>query len=422
MSFMMFPPEINSSLMYSGAGSGPLMAAASAWSELAADLESTAAAYQAVLAQLTGSAWLGPSSARMAAATAPYVDWLSTTAGQAAQTSAQAQFAAAAYEGAFASTVPPAVIAANRALLLALVATNFLGQNTPAIMATEAHYMEMWFQDGLTMDTYAAASQQAVVLPQQTPAPSASDGGLASDLAAAVQSIENSINSTVNNLVTALQGLLSGNTTAGATTNSLSSALSSAVSNLSGASSVAHSAAATSGASTATATAANAATTATGSLLPIQATYYATMLASMPAKMLISLSNSMNASQALQAGQQAMLADVQSLVDGKLKALLGTISGQMRGFGSQISAQLAGAGRMSGLSVPHGWAQNAPEMVRAAPVLPANSIAPPVASAANLPTSPYTQALMGAMNGRGLGTQAAKTASVKVETRTPAGG
>ena len=84
MSFMMFPPEINSSLMYSGAGSGPLMAAASAWSELAADLESTAASYQAVLAQLTGSTWLGPSSARMAAATAPYVDWLATTAGQAA--------------------------------------------------------------------------------------------------------------------------------------------------------------------------------------------------------------------------------------------------------------------------------------------------------------------------------------------------
>jgi PPE-repeat protein len=422
MSFMMFPPEINSSLMYSGAGSGPLMAAASAWSELAADLESTAASYQAVLAQLTGSAWLGPSSARMAAATAPYVDWLSATAGQAAQTSAQAQFAAAAYESAFASTVPPAVIAANRALLMALIATNFLGQNTPAIMATEAHYMEMWFQDGLTMDTYAAASQQAVVLPQQTPAPSASDGGLASDLAAAVQSIENSISSTVNNLVTALQGLISGNTTtAGATTNSLSSALSSAVSNLSGASTAAQSAAATSGASTSAATVANAATGGVGSILPVQAAYYATMLASMPAKMLISLGNSMSASQAMQAGQQAMLADVQSLVDGKLKALLSSISGQMRGFGSQITAQLAGAGRMSGLSVPQGWAQNAPEMVRAAPVLPANSVAPPQV-ATPLPNSPYTQALMGSLNGRGMATQAAKTSSVKVETRTPAGG
>lgn len=417
MSFMMFPPEINSGLMYSGAGSGPLMAAASAWNELAAELESTAASYQAVIAQLTGATWLGPTSARMAAATAPYVDWLAATAGQAAQTSAQAQFAAAAYEGAFASTVPPAVIAANRALLAALVATNFLGQNTPAIAATEAHYMEMWFQDGLTMDSYATASQQAVVLPQQTPAPAASDGGLSSDLTAAVQSVENYVTSTVNNLTTALQGLLSGNGTAGSSVNSLTSALSSAATNLTGATSSAHSAAAA-GTSAAVA---NTATSAVGSILPVQVTYYAAMFASMPAKILISLGNSMTASQALQAGQQAMLADVQTIVDGKLKGLLASISGQMRGFGSQISAQLAGAGRLGGLSVPNGWAQSAPQMVRAAPVLPANSVASPVASA-GLPTSPYTQALMGALNGRGVGTQAAKTASVKVETRTPAGG
>jgi PPE-repeat protein len=421
MSFMIFPPEVNSSLMYSGAGSGPLMAAASAWSELAADLESTAAAYQSVLAQLTGSTWLGPSSARMAAATAPYVDWLATTAGQAAQTSAQAQFAAAAYEGAFASTVPPAVIAANRALLAALVATNFLGQNTPAIMATEALYMEMWFQDGLAMDTYAASSEQAVVLPQQTPAPSTSDGGLSADLASAVQSIENSVTSTVNNLTSAIQGLLSGNTTAGSSAHG--AALSSAVGNLSGASTGAQAGAATSGAATsgATTAATTAVNSAAGSLLPIQGTYYATMLGTTAGKMFMSLGNSMGASQAMQAGQQAMLAEVQSVVDTKLKALLASISGQMRGFGSQITAQLAGAGRLGGMSVPNGWAQAAPEMVRAAPVLPPNSIASPITSA-NLPTSPYTQALMGAMNGRGMGTQAAKTASVKVETRTPAGG
>jgi PPE-repeat protein len=413
MSFMMFPPEINSSLMYSGAGSGPLMAAASAWSELAADLESTAAAYQTVLAELTGSSWLGPSSARMAAATTPYVDWLATTAGQAAQTSAQAQFAAAAYEGAFASTVPPAVIAANRALLAALVATNFLGQNTPAIMATEAHYMEMWFQDGLTMDTYATVSQQAVVLPQQTPAPATSDGGTSADAAAATQAATNTATNSGTNLMTALQNLAPSLTSnsSGTSSNGLSSA-----------SALAAPASAQAAATTAATTPATGAITSTaGTLLPFQASYYAVMLASMPAKMLISLGNSMSASQALQAGQQAMLADVQSLVDGKLKALLGSISGQMRGFGSQITAQLAGAGKLGGLSVPNGWAQSAPEMVRAAPVLPANSIASPVTSA-NLPTSPYTQALMGAMNGRGMGTQAAKTASVKVETRTPAGG
>jgi PPE-repeat protein len=417
MSFMMFPPEINSSLMYSGVGSGPLMAAASAWDELAADLETSANSFQAIVAQLTGATWLGPSSARMASATAPYVDWLAGTAGQAAQTGAQARLAAGAYESAFAGTVPPAVIAANRSLLAALVATNFLGQNTPAIAATEALYMEMWFQDGLSMDTYATVSQQAVVLPVQTPAPTTSDGGASSDAAAALQSIENSLTSAMNNLSTTLQGLLTGNSTTGTSTNGLSSALSSAATNLG--SSAAHSASALS--SSSTATTAPVATTATGSILPVQAAYYATMFASMPAKMLISMSNSMNASQALQAGNQAMLANVSSMVDAKMKALLGGISGQMRGFGSSITAQLASAQRLGGMSIPNGWASSAPEMVRAAPVLPLNSVAAPNA-AAPLPNSPYTQALMGAMNGRGMGTQAAKTASVKVETRTPAGG
>ena len=66
MSFMMFPPEYNSALMYSGAGAGPLMAAASAWDELAADLETTANSYLAVIQQLTSGPWLGPTSARMA--------------------------------------------------------------------------------------------------------------------------------------------------------------------------------------------------------------------------------------------------------------------------------------------------------------------------------------------------------------------
>ena len=408
MSFMMFPPEVNSSLMYSGAGSGPLMAAASAWDELAADLEATAASYQSVLAQLTGTSWLGPSSARMAAATAPYVDWLAGTAGQAAQTSAQARFAAAAYESAFAGTIPPAVIAANRALLAALVATNFLGQNTPAIAATEAQYMEMWFQDGLTMDTYATLAQQAVVLPQQTPAPSPSDGGTSANAAAAAQSTANSASTTGTNLATALQNLfpsLSGNSST--SSNGLSSAVSAA----------AVPATTTNALSSATSTVAT-----SSSILPaIQGTYYLTMFASMPAKMLISMSNSMSASQAMQAGQQAMLADVTSILDGKMKAMMASISGQMRGFGSAISAQLASAGKLGGLSVPNGWAQAAPEMVRAAPILPANSIAAPNVSAA-MPNSPYTQALMGALNGRGMGTQAAKTASVKVETRTPAGG
>ena len=161
---------------------------------------------------------------------------------------------------------------------------------------------------------------------------------------------------------------------------------------------------------------------AAGSILPVQGAYYATMMASMPAKMLISMANSMNASQAMQAGQQAMLADVSKLVDARMKTLLAGISGQMRGFGQAITAQLASAHRLGGMSIPNGWANKAPEMaVRAGPVLPQTSVSP-MNPSAGLPNSPFTQALMGSLSGRGMGTQAAKTAPVKVETRTPAGG
>jgi PPE-repeat protein len=415
MSFMMFPPELNSSLMYSGAGSGPLMAAASAWDELAADLETTATSYQTVIAQLTGTTWLGPSSARMAAAAAPFVAWLESSSAQAAQTSAQARLAAASYEGAFASTVPPAVIAANRALLAALVATNFLGQNTPAIAATEAHYMEMWFQDGVTMDTYATASEQAVVLPQQSPAPTPSDGGVSADTAAATQSASTPA-SGIGSLGTDLESLLTNGLT-NVLTNGLTNVLTNGLTNVLGDLGVPASLDSTIvGALTSTGLG-----SATDSILPVQGVYYATMMASMPAKMLISMSNSMNASTAMQASNQAMLADVSKLVDAKMRLLMGGISGQMRSWGSAVSAQLASSHRLGGLSIPNSWAQGAPEMSRAAPVLPGNSVSPVTASA-NLPNSPFTQALMGALNGKGMGTQAAKTAPVKVETRSPAGG
>ncbi|OOK66192.1 PPE family protein [Mycobacterium kansasii] len=83
----------------------------------------------------------------MAAAAAPYVGWLSAAAVQAETAAASAVAAATAFESAVAATVHPAAVAANRVLLGALVATNFLGQNTPAIAATEFDYVEMWAQD-----------------------------------------------------------------------------------------------------------------------------------------------------------------------------------------------------------------------------------------------------------------------------------
>lgn len=188
MDFALLPPEINSSRLYSGVGSGPMMAAATAWDGLATQLGATAASYQMMLDELAGQ-WLGPSSGAMAASVAPYVEWMHTAAAHAAGTAAQARAAASAYEAAHAATVPPPVVAANRAQLASLVATNVLGQNIPAIAATETHYDEMWSQDAAAMYGYAGNSASAATLyPLAPPKNTASPAGLASQPAAAAQS------------------------------------------------------------------------------------------------------------------------------------------------------------------------------------------------------------------------------------------
>jgi PPE-repeat protein len=211
--------------MYSGAGSGPMLAAASAWKGLAAELRSTALSYGSVLSALTGEEWHGPTSAAMAAAAAPYVAWMSTTAEQAEQTAAQAEAAAAAYEAAFAATVPPPVIAANRAQLMALIATNILGQNTLAIAATEAQYAEMWAQDAAAMYNYAASSAVATQLtsftePQQTTSPAgltAQSAAVAQAVAAPAGTQQSTLAQLMSALPTTLQGLASPSSSAQAT-------------------------------------------------------------------------------------------------------------------------------------------------------------------------------------------------------------
>ncbi|BBX96457.1 PPE family protein [Mycobacterium lacus] len=188
MDFGALPPEVNSLRMYSGPGSAPMLAALTAWDGLAAEMHLTATAYESVISALVSEGWLGPASSAMAAAAAPYVTWMSVTGLQAAQTASQAAAAAAAFEAAFAMTVPPAVVAANRARLLALVATNFLGINTPAIAATEAEYAEMWAQDATAMYGYAASSAEAAALtPFTEPAQTTNPSGQAGQAAAVTQ-------------------------------------------------------------------------------------------------------------------------------------------------------------------------------------------------------------------------------------------
>jgi PPE-repeat protein len=174
----------------------------------------------------------------MAAAAAPYTAWMNTTAAQAEQTANQAIAAASAYEAAFGMTVPPPVIAANRTQLASLVATNLLGQNGPAIAATEAQYGQMWAQDATAMYGYAAQSATATKVPSFTTAPqTTAPGALAGQAAATTQATGTSTQASLSQLTSAVPTTLQGMASPATSTSSSTSGLSGLESLLSGGSS-----------------------------------------------------------------------------------------------------------------------------------------------------------------------------------------
>jgi PPE-repeat protein len=205
--FLARPPEVNSTLIYSGAGAGPLMAASSAFSALSSELSSNAACYESIISSLS-SEWQGPSSTAMAASAQTYIEWLTTTSAQLREAAVAATSSAAAYEAAHAATIPPAVVYANRAQLAVLVATNILGQNTPAIAANEALYGEFWAQDAAAMYGYSAAASAASsgLTPLPDPTENTNSAGQGAQSAAVSNAVaSNSASSTLNNTLGNLQ-------------------------------------------------------------------------------------------------------------------------------------------------------------------------------------------------------------------------
>jgi PPE family len=142
------PSELNGTRVYTGTATVALLEAASTWNRLARDLNSAANAFESVLS-LFG---VRPATGLAATATAtaeppPALGFLTASAGQAQQASAQAAASSQAFEAAFVSNVPPSVIAANRAQLMAMTAVNLFSFNPPAVASTGALYVEMWAQD-----------------------------------------------------------------------------------------------------------------------------------------------------------------------------------------------------------------------------------------------------------------------------------
>ncbi|WP_176357522.1 PPE family protein [Mycobacterium persicum] len=208
MDFGALPPEVTSARMYAGPGAGSLLLAAAAWEAVADELYCAANSCAATIAAVTGQTWIGQAAVAMATAMGPYLAWLTATADLARQSAVQARAAASAFETARAAVVPLPVIAANRALLMLLSATNVLGVNTPAIAAVEAEYGEMWAQDAAAMYGYAGAAAAASTLTGFAPPPEMTNpAGLADQAAAAGKAVNAATLSAVSTVPLALQQL-----------------------------------------------------------------------------------------------------------------------------------------------------------------------------------------------------------------------
>ena len=374
MDFATLPPEVNSGLMYAGPGSGPIIAAAASWDSLATDVSSAAGDYGSVISGLTSGPWQGPASASMVAAAAPYVSWMNATAAQAEQAADQAKAAASAFEAAFNATVAPPVIAANRTLLASLVASNILGQNTPAIATTEAHYAEMWAQDAAAMYGYAGSSAAASTLTPFVEPPATTTVG---------QTTGTGTPPTVSQLVTsvpaALQGLASP-----ATSTSSGSGLQGILDLLSGNSS----------STTGFSGLFNELFSSNG--VGLNANIWNTIFSSgfyTPANTLGAFTSLFGGAAAgdAAAGDAAGAAAAADGI-GAAAAAPAAGLGELGGLGGSVSAAMGRGTAIGALAVPPSWNAIAPEVSPLSAALGEMPLAPPPAVAASMPGMPFANA------------------------------
>ncbi|ALL56329.1 hypothetical protein B586_05135 [Mycobacterium haemophilum DSM 44634] len=150
------------------------------WELLGQEMWDLKCSFDQMLSCLTEE-WSGEVARQVINAAKPFQDWLVDLDKQITNVGNETQHILRAFLDAHHEVVPPALIDANRAEVLALVNDNELGLNNTAIAALEGEYGRYWDQDGGAMMTYRARLSRAMrrlSTPWLQPPPIASNTGL----------------------------------------------------------------------------------------------------------------------------------------------------------------------------------------------------------------------------------------------------
>jgi PPE-repeat protein len=155
--FSAFPPEVNAGQLMAGDQGASIAAAVAAYEALAAALMEEGARMGTTAGTTAATGWEGAGGAAMVATAMPYVAALEALAGWVQQSAASAAAIEQAYAVAKAAMIQVPICTTNRTAQAGLVATNVIGQNTPAIVGLDTEYFgHFWTNNASLMGSYEA--------------------------------------------------------------------------------------------------------------------------------------------------------------------------------------------------------------------------------------------------------------------------
>jgi hypothetical protein len=154
------PPEVNYWTLMAGDQAATCEAAAGAYQGLS-DALTAELTVMGVNTMATATGWIGLGGSAMELTSGVFQGVLGAAVAWLNEAFAAATDIATGYHAAEASMIPGEVCTANRTAQAALVFTN-IGQNTPAINALDAEYLEFWMQNASWMGSWEAVVTTAL--------------------------------------------------------------------------------------------------------------------------------------------------------------------------------------------------------------------------------------------------------------------